>query len=102
MTRLSHVSRLRVVPRSKSFRFRDQADDLHTVGEKLEVRAVLSGRLTIRGDQLSIRAELIDVAKDTQLWGSQFSCGLNEVQDVEQEIARRVIEKLQSAVLGCG
>ena len=97
---LSHVSRLRVVPRSKSFRFRDQADDLHTVGEKLEVRAVLSGRLTIRGDQLSIRAELIDVAKDTQLWGSQFSCGLNEVQDVEQEIARRVIEKLRAPSSG--
>ena len=97
---LSHVSRLRVVPRSKSFRFRDQADDLHTVGEKLEVRAVLSGRLTIRGDQLSIRAELIDVAKDTQLWGSRFSCGLNEVQDVEQEIARRVIEKLRAPSSG--
>jgi non-specific serine/threonine protein kinase len=97
---LTHVNRLRVVPRSKSFRYRDQGDDLHTVGQKLEVRAVLSGRLTIRGDQLSIRAELIDVAKDTQLWGSQFSCGLNEVQDVEQEIARCVIEKLRAPSSG--
>ncbi len=97
---LSHVSRLRVVPRNKSFRYRDHVDDLHTVGQKLEVRALLSGRLSLRGDQLSIRAELIDVAKDTQLWGSQFSCGLNEVQDVEQEIARRVIEKLRAPSSG--
>jgi len=97
---LSHVSRLRVVPRSKSFRYRDQAEDLHGVGQKLEVRAVLSGRLSMRGDQLSIRAELIDVAKDTQLWGSQFTCDLNEVQDVEQEIARRVIEKLRAPSSG--
>jgi len=97
---LSHVSRLRVVPRSKSFRYRDHDDDPHTVGQKLEVRAVLSGRVTMRGDTLSIRAELIDVAKDTQLWGSQFSCEVHEVQDVEQEIARRVIEKLRAPSSG--
>ncbi len=97
---LSHVSRLRVLPRSRSFRFRDESDDLHAVGQKLEVRAVLGGRLTIRGDQLSIRAELIDVAKDMQLWGSQFNCTFNEVVDVEQEIARRVIEKLRAPSSG--
>ena len=97
---LSHVSRLRVVPRSKSFRYREHADDPHTVGQKLEVRAVLSGRLSVRGEMLSIRAELIDVAKDTQLWGSQFSCALHEVQEVEQEIARRVIEKLRAPSSG--
>jgi len=97
---LSHVGRLRVVPRSKSFRYRDHTDDLHTVGKKLEARAVLSGRLTIRGDQLSIRAELIDVAKDMQLWGSQFSCEMNEVQEVEREIARQVIDKLKAPSSG--
>ncbi len=96
---LSHVSRLRVVPRSKSFRYKDQ-DDLHSVGQKLEVRALLSGRITFRGDKLSIRAELIDVAKDTQLWGSQFTCEAHEVQDVEQEIAQRVIEKLRAPSSG--
>jgi len=99
---LSHVARLRVVPRSKSFRYRDHKDDLHSVGKKLEVRAVLSGRLTIRDDRLSIRAELIDVAKDTQLWGAQFSCGLHEIQEVEQEIARKVIEKLRAPSSGAG
>ncbi len=99
---LSHVSRLRIVPRSKAFRFRDQVDDPQTVGRKLEVRAVLSGRITMRNDMLSIRAELIDVAKDTQLWGSQFSCSAEEIADVQEEIARRVIEKLRAPSSGGG
>ena len=97
---LSHVSKLRVVARSKAFRYRDHADDPQTVGRKLEVRAVLSGRITVRNEMLSIRAELIDVATDTQLWGSQFSCNADELPDVQEEIARRVIEKIRAPASG--
>jgi non-specific serine/threonine protein kinase len=93
---LSHLSKIRIVPCSKAFRFRDHAEDPQTVGRKLEVRAVLSGRITLRNDMLSIRAEMIDVAKDTQLWGSQLSCNADEVADVQEEIARRVSEKLRA------
>ncbi len=97
---LSHVGRLRVVPRSKSFRYRDQADDAQTVGQKLEVRALLSGRLAIRNDMLLVRAELIDVAKDSQLWSAQFSCNIDELPGIEEEIARCVIEKLKAPSSG--
>ncbi len=93
---LSHVPKLRVVPRSKAFRHRDHADDPHAVGRELAVRALLSGRITLRGDQLSVRAELIDVAKDTQLWGSQFSCSADEIADVQEEISRSVAERLRA------
>jgi serine/threonine protein kinase/tetratricopeptide (TPR) repeat protein len=93
---LSHLSKLRIVPRSKAFRHRDKADDPNAVGRELAVRAVISGRITLRGDLLSIRAEMIDVAKDTQVWGSQFSCGANDVLDVQEEIARRVGERLRA------
>ncbi len=99
---LSHLSRLRVVPRSKAFRYRDHADDPQAVGRKLEVRAVLSGRITMRNELLSIRAELIDVTRDTQLWGSQFSCNADEIVDVQEEIARLVSEKLRAPSSGGG
>jgi len=97
---LSHLPKLRVVPRSKAFRYRDQADDPQMTGRELGVRALLSGRLTARGDMLSIRAELIDVAKDAQLWGSQFSRTAAEALDVHEEIARGVIGKLEGASSG--
>jgi eukaryotic-like serine/threonine-protein kinase len=93
---LSNLPKLRVVPRRKAFRHRDHADDLRLVARELEVRAVLSGRITLRSDLLSIRAEMIDVAKDTQLWGSEFSCTASEVLDVQEEIGRRVAERLRA------
>jgi serine/threonine protein kinase/tetratricopeptide (TPR) repeat protein len=92
---LSHLPKLRVVPRSKAFRLRDHADDPQLVARELAVRAVLTGRITLRGELLSVRAEMIDVAKDTQLWGSQFSCSANEVLGVQEEIARLVAERLR-------
>ena len=91
---LSHLPKLRVVPRSKAFRHRDRADDPYAVGRELAVRAVLSGRITMRDDLLSIRAELIDVSKDTQLWGSQVNCTLKEVHSAPEEIARGVAARL--------
>lgn len=93
---LSHVSRLRVVPRNKAFRHRDYGDDPQAVGRKLEVRAVLSGQLTVRNGMLSVRAELIDVAKDTQLWGGQFNCNPQNAEELSDEIAQGVIQKLRA------
>ncbi len=97
---LSLLPKLRVVPRAKAFRHRDHADDPQSVGRELEVRAVLNGRLTMRGDMLSVRAELIDVTMDTQLWGSQFSCSPNEVLTVQEEIVRRITAKLATPSSG--
>ena len=92
---LSHLPKLRVVPRSKAFRFRDDADDPQVAGRKLDVRAVLTGRISKRGDDFSVRSELIDVAKDAQLWGSQFTRTVSDAVEVHDEIARQVIAKLQ-------
>jgi len=94
---LSYRPKLRVVPRNKAFRYRDHVDDPQSIGRDLDVRAVLIGRLTLRNDALSVRAELIDMAKDAQLWGAQFNRSANDVLDVQEEIARRVTEKLEGA-----
>jgi tetratricopeptide (TPR) repeat protein len=60
------------------------------------VRSILIGRITLRGEQLSVRAEMIDVARDTQIWGSQFSCSTDDVHDVHEEIAHRLAERLRA------
>jgi non-specific serine/threonine protein kinase len=97
---LSHLQKLRLVPRSKAFRYRDDADDPQAAGKKLEVRAILTGRISQRGEQISIRAELIDVAKDAQLWGQQFNRTALDASEVHEEIARRVTEKLEGPSSG--
>ena len=47
--------------------------NVKVAGKELKVRAVLAGRLTRRGDEFAISAELIDVTNDRQIWGSQYT-----------------------------
>jgi TolB-like protein/Flp pilus assembly protein TadD/predicted Ser/Thr protein kinase len=99
---LARLPKLRVVPRSKAFRMRDKADDPQGAGRELDARAVLTGRVSRRGAQLCVRAELIDVAKDAQLWGADFNRSAQEAVEVQEEIARQITEKLQGQSSAAG
>jgi TolB-like protein/Flp pilus assembly protein TadD len=92
---LSRLSGLRVVPRSSAFRFRGSEGDLAAVGRKLNVRAVLTGEVRVRGEDLSIWAELVDVTRDRQLWGEQYSIKLVDILSLERTIAERIADALR-------
>ena len=92
---LSRLSSLRVVPRSSAFRYRGSEGDLAAVGRKLNVRAILTGQVRARGEELSIWAELVDVAGDRQLWGEQYSLKLSDILTFEQNIAERITDALR-------
>jgi TolB-like protein len=64
------------------------------IGHELNVRAVLTGRVTQRGDNLNIQTELVDVTADSQLWGRQYNRKFSELITVQEEIAKEVSEKL--------
>jgi eukaryotic-like serine/threonine-protein kinase len=92
---LSRLSSLRVVPRSSAFRYRGSEGDLAAVGRKLNVSAILTGQVRVRGEELSIWAELVDVAEDRQLWGEHYSLKLSDILTFEQNIAERITDALR-------
>ncbi len=92
---LSQLPKLRVVPRSRVFRYKGKETDPEKIGRELNVRAVLTGRVTQRGDSLNIQTELVDVAADSQLWGRQYNRKFSEIITVQEEIAKEVSEKLR-------
>src|SRR5579863_3819506 len=55
---LSQLRKLRVAPRSLTFRYKGQEVDPQRVGSELNTRAVLTGRVMQRGETLLIGAEL--------------------------------------------
>src|SRR5207245_5989485 len=59
------------------------------------VRAVLIGRLTQRGDDLIISAELVDVRDNRRLWGEQYNRKLSDIIVVQTDIAREISENLR-------
>jgi serine/threonine protein kinase/tetratricopeptide (TPR) repeat protein len=92
---LSQLPKLRVLPRSRVFRYKGRETDTEKIGRELNVRAVLTGRVVQRGDTLNIQAELVDVAADSQLWGRQYNRKFSEIIPVQEEIAKEVSEKLR-------
>jgi serine/threonine protein kinase/tetratricopeptide (TPR) repeat protein len=92
---LARLRRLRVVPRTTMFRYRDRAVDPIQAGRELRARAVLTGRVVERGDRLIVDAELIDIAQESQLWGEKYTRSLADILAVQEEIASEVSKRLQ-------
>jgi TolB-like protein len=97
---LSQLSGLRVVPRSLVFRYAGQQTDPSTIGLSLNVRTILSGRVSPQGEYLSIQAELVDTATESQIWGEQFRPKLSDLANVQQEIAWQISEALRLKLTG--
>jgi serine/threonine-protein kinase len=100
MNNLSRLPSLRVVPRSTVFRYRGRGDDLSAVGRELKVGAVVTGEIGIRDDRVNIRAELIDVRGDRQLWGDRYTSELTDIIELETKIAEKISDALRLRLTG--
>jgi serine/threonine protein kinase/tetratricopeptide (TPR) repeat protein len=92
---LSQFPDLRVVPRTSAFRYRGREKKLKKVGRDLNVDSVLTGTVVQRGDTLIVQAELVDIANDAQLWGDQYDRKLEDIFELQAELARRISESLR-------
>jgi serine/threonine protein kinase/Flp pilus assembly protein TadD len=97
---LSQLPDLKVMSRNSVFRFKGQETDAQEAGQKLGVRAVLTGRITQRGDGLTISIELVDVRDNSQIWGQQYNRRLADVFALQGEMAKEISEKLRLKLSG--
>ena len=95
MNSLAQLPKLRVVPRDTVFRYKGREADAYNVGRELNVRAVVTGRVMQRGEALIVSAELMDVVQESHLWGERYNRKLDDIFEVEAEVARQISEKLR-------
>ena len=95
INRLSQLQGLKVVANSSSSRYKGQNADPQDVARALDVTAILAGRVSQRGDSLSISVELIDGRDRTQVWGEQYVRKAADLYQVSADISRDVAAKLQ-------
>jgi len=97
---LSRISSLRVVARSRVFRYKDREIDPGQVGRDLNVRALLTGRIAQRGESLRVQTELVEAATEAQLWGERFQRRFVDIFEVEEEIAEQIARNLRLRLSG--
>jgi serine/threonine protein kinase/tetratricopeptide (TPR) repeat protein len=97
---LSQLPNLAVRPRSSVFRYKSKdLDPLKAAGE-LKVAAVVTGRVTQRGDSLLVSAELTDIRSNRSLWSEQYDRKLSDALSVQREIAGEISARLRERLTG--
>ncbi len=97
---LSQLPNLKVMSRNSVFHYKGKDTDAQAVAKELKVQAVLTGRMTQRGDGLSISVELINAQDNSEIWGQQYNRKLADVFAVQEEIAKEISEKLRLKLTG--
>jgi len=103
-SRLASLGMLGVVSRTSAMRYKTRSMSLGDIARELGVRYVLEG--AIRWDRMGsdisrvrITPQLIDVKSDTHVWAETFDALLNDIFEVQSDIAGRVATALDISLL---
>ena len=72
MTGLSRFSYLRVIARSSTSRYANEAVDVRTAGKELGARYVMEGNLRQAGAKLRLAVQLVDAVSGAHLWAENY------------------------------
>jgi TolB-like protein len=90
-TAIARFPWLFVIARTSSFIFKGKAVDVRQVARELGVRYVLEGSLRKAGNRVRIAGQLIDAATGVHLWADRFDGSLDDIFDLQDEVASRVV-----------
>ena len=93
---LSTLPNLSVKARNTVFRYKGVDIDEKKVGQDLSVQALLLGRVTQRGDNITLHLSLVDVGTGIALWGEQYDRKLQDLVILQREITSDVSQKLRT------
>jgi len=97
---LSKVSSLKVAARTSSFHFKGHTGTIEEIARKLGVGAVLEGSVRQSGKRIRITAQLISAKDGYHLWSETFDRELDDIFEVQDEIASAVVKALKIKLLG--
>src|SRR2546425_1935798 len=93
---LSQAPKLKVIARSSVFSYKGKETDPQAVGRELNVQGVVTGRITQRGDNLSISVELTNARDKSHIWGDQYNRKISDLLAVQEEISSKISSELRS------
>jgi len=96
---LSRVADLRVTGKTSAFQFKDYEGDFKTIGETLNVGTILEGTVRAVDNNVRITTNLIDAEQGHALWSANYDRQLDNIFQVQDEIARAVVKALEAQLL---
>lgn len=95
LNKLAQIPDLRVISRTSSFYFKGKSTTAKSIGQQLNVSHILEGSIRKYKDKVRITVQLIDSKTSTHLWSQTYDKTMDNVLQVQDEIALVVSNKLK-------
>ena len=92
---LVRLTSLRVAPRGSVFHYQGTHVKPKDAGRELGVSAIVTANVSQRDDQLRIQVDLVDVARDAQVWGALYQGDASELMHLQTRILQDLSRELK-------
>ncbi len=98
LTNLTKVADLKVISRTSVMPYRDAANrrNLRGIAAALGVTHIVEGSVQRAGNQVRVRAQLIDARSDAHRWAEHYDRPLDDVFAIQSEVAERIATSLRA------
>lgn len=95
---MSKIRHFEVISRTTVMQFKKNPKSISEVSEALDAGSILEGSVRKSGNKVRITVQLIDPAKDRDLWTESYDRELKDVFSIQSEISRAVADELKVRV----
>ncbi len=95
IARLSLVSEIELVSRWASMQYKGQKQDVRQIGNELGTRYIVGGSVRRFQESVRITVQLVDVATNRQVWGNTYKGKLDDIFDIQEQVAQQIVEALK-------
>ena len=93
------ISGLSVISRTSVMGYKGTTKKVDEIGRELKVGSVLEGSFRKAGNRIRVTTQLIEVAGDRHLWAQNYDRNLDDVFEVQSDVAKQVAEALRVKIL---
>jgi serine/threonine protein kinase/Tfp pilus assembly protein PilF len=97
---LANIPGLRVASRTSVFALKGRKDSLRVLGSELGASVVLEGTVRRAESRVRITTQLTDVHDGRLLWSERYDRRMDDIFDLQEEMARTIVGTLRATFLG--
>ena len=96
---VSGISGLKVISRTSVMGYKGTTKKVEEIGRELKVGSVLEGSFRKAGNRIRVTTQLISVADDEHLWAQNYDRNLDDIFEVQSDVAKQVADALRIRIL---
>jgi len=98
LSMLSRYNKLVVVSSHASFAYKEKNKNFQEIGKELGVKYIIHGSVRKLGPKMRINAQVLSTESDATVWTDNFDLSVDEVFDVQDEIAEQIVSTIVGRV----